>query len=497
MDQQVAVVHDEPDRPQECHERGQDEHLRPAEQLADLQRAVDVQELFDPAEWTSPVQEQAERGKREAGARGDQTSHTGDGEDPLEQKAGSDHHERDARRIEDLDVLEWAVVDEGDRDQAGAHKDGQRPAPEQRPPEGADRTQRAERDPPEEHQGMAVPELLERSPRDFEWRHEQRDHAGVFLLALVEVADRGHDVEAAHAVGRERHHDERQQDAEADGDHHARPLDVERERDALVEAAEDARQHADHQRGDADPEQRPDHARGQRVSGAFEQEHLGQVPALEADRAAHAHLGAALGGEHDEDQEDEQHAHRDRKEAHPEQRGGDEQAARLREHDGVGLVGRVRVEVEAAGDVVEAGHLRRRDRGNAAAEGVLQVRVADQGLEVNGNVRLLDLHVQRFEQPANRIAVGKAQSERGQRSCYFGLRQQRFELTCGGGVHLQDADELEQVVLAGGAYRRRHRVAHDAFDQAVAGQRLELVGNRGLVQLDQEAAAEVLRRVEE
>ena len=43
------------------------------------------------------------------------------------------------------------------------------------------------------------------------------------------------------------------------------------------------------------------------------------MPALEADGAAHAHLRAPLGGEHHEDQEDEQHADRDREEADAQQ----------------------------------------------------------------------------------------------------------------------------------------------------------------------------------
>ena len=426
MDQQVAVVHHEPDGAQKRHQRREDEHLRSAEKLADLQGPVNVKKLLHPPEWAGPVHEQAKRGQGEAGACGDQGPHAGDGEDPLEQQAAADEHERHAGRIEDLDVLDRALVDERDRDQAGAAKDGQRPAAEQRPPEGADRPERAKRDPPEEDERVAVPQLLERRPGDLERRHKERHHAGVPLLALVEVSDGRHDVEAAHAIGRERHHDERQQDAQADGDHHARPLDVERERDSLVEATEHARQDADHQSGDADPQQRPDHARRQRVGGAFEKEHLGQVPPLEADGAAHAHLGAPLRRKHHEDQEDEQHAHRDREEAHAEQRGGDEQPTGLRENYGVGLVGGVRIEVEAAGDVVVPGHLRRRDHRDAAAECDLQVGVPDQGLEVEGHVRLLDFHIQRRDEPANRIVVWKAQRERCQRPFDRGLRQQRF-----------------------------------------------------------------------
>ena len=49
-----------------------------------------------------------------------------------------------------------------------------------------------------------------------------------------------------------------------------------------------------------------------------------QMPALEADRSAHAHLGSTLGREHHENQEYQEHADRDREEANTEERAGRE-----------------------------------------------------------------------------------------------------------------------------------------------------------------------------
>src|SRR5260370_1303357 len=187
-----------------------------------------------------------------------------------------------------------------------------------------------------------------------EGRDENRERARVALLAFVEVADGRDDVETAHSVCGESDHDEREQDAEADRDDEAGPLDMKRQRDAFVEAAEDAREHADHQRGHADPQDGPDDARSERVSGAFEHEHLGQMPALEADGPAHPHLRAALGGEHHEDEKDQQDSYCNGKEAHAEQRAGDEETTGLGERDRIGLVRRVRVQVEPADEAADA-----------------------------------------------------------------------------------------------------------------------------------------------
>ena len=204
---------------------------------------------------------------------------------------------------------------------------------------------------------MAAAELFERCPHHTERRGEHSKHSRIAMLALVEVADRGHDVETADPVSRECHHDEGQQDAHADRDDQARPLEVERQGDAFVEPAEHGRQHADHQGGHAHPQHDADDTRSKRVSGALEQEHLSEVSSLQADGAAHAHLGSPLGRKHDEDQEDQKHADSDREEADAEQRTRDEHATLLRERDGISLVGGVDVQVELARDVVVATQL--------------------------------------------------------------------------------------------------------------------------------------------
>src|SRR3981081_1838815 len=100
------------------------------------------------------------------------------------------------------------------------------------------------------------------------------------MLAFVEVADRGHDVEPADSISGESHHDEGQQDAHADRYDKARPFDVVLKVPSFVEAGEDARNDAHHEHPDEHPEDDTDDARGKRVSGALEQEHLSQVPSL-------------------------------------------------------------------------------------------------------------------------------------------------------------------------------------------------------------------------
>ena len=270
---------------------------------------------------------------------------------------------------------------------------------------------------------------------------------------------------------------------------------MELQRDALVEAAEDAGQHADHQRGDAHAKHDADHARRERVRGALEQEHLREVPSLEADGTAHAHLRSALGREHHEDEKDEQDTDRDGKEAHAQERARDEQPASLREHHGVGLVRGVDVEIEPAGNVVVARQPARGDRSDDLGQLGLEIRISDERLEAGADSWRVKLGEHAGLHQSRRGAGGQRFHQRFERSAHVRLRQQGLELGRRRGVDLQHSHQLEELVwcLAG----PRHGVAHDAVDQLVAGERFEFIGDGGLVQLNEKVGAEVLCRVEE
>src|SRR5260370_766367 len=216
---------------------------------------------------------------------------------------------------------------------------------------------------------------------------------------------------------------------------------------SLATGPDDARQHPHHQRGAPSARYHAAHARRERIGGPCEQEHLGQVPALETARTAHAHLRAPLGGEHDEDQEDQQHANGDREEADSKQRYGDEQAACLGEGDRVRLVGGVVVEVEPAGNVVVAAQLRGVDGRNRLTELCLQVGAADDGLELGCHVRTLDFREQVSDGGPHGVAFGQRQREQRERALDRRPAQKRLELGGGGAIDLQDSDEQDEVVL--------------------------------------------------
>ena len=74
----------------------------------------------------------------------------------------------------------------------------------------------------------------------------------------------------------------------------------------------------------ADAQRRADQSGEHGVARAFGDELLDELAALGADRPRHAHLGAALGGEHREDQDDQQDAGRDREEAEDQEDAGED-----------------------------------------------------------------------------------------------------------------------------------------------------------------------------
>ena len=147
---------------------------------------------------------------------------------------------------------------------------------------------------------------------------------------LGRAADRGDDVQPAHAPGRDRHDDEREQHAERVGDDQAAQrhglLDVE------PRGVERVGHHRDHRERHADAERGAEQRGPQVVGEPLEDEQLHEMLPAGADRAGDAELGAPLRGEHHEDQEDQQDP------------GGDREAAEGREdgdEDVADLVGRL------------------------------------------------------------------------------------------------------------------------------------------------------------
>ena len=99
------------------------------------------------------------------------------------------------------------------------------------------------------------------------------------------------------------------------------------EGDPEAEVVRQAPQHRDQPPCHAEAEDGADERGAEVVGHAFCNERLREVEALHADGARHAHLGTPLSREHDEGQEDQHDAGRDRKEAeHEEER--DEQRPR-------------------------------------------------------------------------------------------------------------------------------------------------------------------------
>ena len=107
---------------------------------------------------------------------------------------------------------------------------------------------------------------------------------------------------------------ERQQNPDREGDHEApwRHRVGDLEPFVRIGGAEGARHHDHHPEGDECAEQRSDRRRREVVRGTLEREHLDEVAAPGADRPGNPELAAALGREHDEDQEDEQDSCSDR-----------------------------------------------------------------------------------------------------------------------------------------------------------------------------------------
>ncbi len=179
---------------------------------------------------------------------------------------------------------------------------------------------------------------------------------------LREVPDRRHDVQDADPPRGERDHDEGHENAEAEGDHEALcPEDV-LDLDPCRAKRLGEKEH--HAVRDSDAEQRADRRRREVVRRALEDEHLDQVSALGPDRACDAELRAALGGEHDEDQEDEEDARRDREGAEHREEGHEDVALLVGGLEAVMLRGR-RGEAEGREGRLQQADNRLASRGSA------------------------------------------------------------------------------------------------------------------------------------
>src|SRR4029077_2328092 len=114
---------------------------------------------------------------------------------PAKQKPRRDDEKRNAGEVEQLDLdLTAEECEHQSNDQ------GHRAAAEQAPPEAPDGAEHSEREAVEEYDRVAAEQLPHTEPRCSEDIEEHRGHACVTALALVEVADGGHDVETADAV---------------------------------------------------------------------------------------------------------------------------------------------------------------------------------------------------------------------------------------------------------------------------------------------------------
>src|SRR5690606_22911078 len=172
---------------------------------------------------------------------------------------------------------------------------------------------------------------------------EDQDHApddGAALAARAgdvrDVPHGGDDVDAADLPGGADDRDEGDDDAQAVGDDEAARLDVRLDvevvTDDVLQAGGDAHRRDDSQR-------RADESSENGVARALGDELLDELAALLPDRAGHAHLGAALGGEHGEDQDDQQDAGGDREEAEDQEEAGEGLGVLLGHLNGVLLEG--------------------------------------------------------------------------------------------------------------------------------------------------------------
>ena len=157
---------------------------------------------------------------------------------------------------------------------------------------------------------------------------------------LRQVPDRRSDRHRADAPGRHRDHDEREDEADGEGDDETPRRHGELDLKTLVgvRRPECVRHEEDHPERDHGAEERADERRGEVVGDALEREHLGEMAPAGADRPGDAQLATTLGCEHHEDEEDEQDA------------GGDREGAERREErdeggaGGVGVLDRVLLE---------------------------------------------------------------------------------------------------------------------------------------------------------
>jgi hypothetical protein len=121
-----------------------------------------------------------------------------------------------------------------------------------------------------------------------------------------QVPNRADDVHAADAPSGKRHDGEGHEDPDCIGDDEARRLDGVRDLKVSEGLAERCRHHEHHPVGDGHAEEDADRSREEVVGHAFEQERLDEVAATRPHRTCDSQLAAPFGGEHDEDEEDQE-----------------------------------------------------------------------------------------------------------------------------------------------------------------------------------------------
>ena len=204
----------------------------------------------------------------------------------------------------------------------GGERDGQQPEPEQQHPgcgEGdplgqAQYSRYERRAHDEEREPEHVkPHLLRLKALNGEQRAGDRggereqdpSRRAALPVRLGDVADGADDVQAAHAPGGDQDDGEGEYHAEAEG--YDDVLGARSEADVEALAGEGLAEHAHHQPADPDAEHAAYGARDHGVHRPLEGEHAHQVPPPHPDGPRDAELVLAFGGEHDEDQEDQEH----------------------------------------------------------------------------------------------------------------------------------------------------------------------------------------------
>ena len=153
----------------------------------------------------------------------------------------------------------------------------------------------------------------ERAERD----RDEREHEpapAAWRGRLGQIPDRRRDRHHAHAPGGERDDEQGQESTDRERDEEAPPADevLDLKTGVLVLGAESGRHREHHAVRDGRAEQSTNRGGDEVVRSALEREHLDEVAAARSDGSCDPELATPLGGEHDEDQEDQQDAGGDR-----------------------------------------------------------------------------------------------------------------------------------------------------------------------------------------